>query len=102
MFTPQHPQGDRQDLVAVAVEIIGDRPQNDTAAIGGIDLLLLASTAMDAAVGALANNDTIADAPGRLNHRFGGEGGGVVERSYEYLASSLGREKFRECASGAN
>ena len=46
----QHPQRDRQDLIAIAVHVIGDRTKNDAAAVGGIDLLLFAGAAMDVAI----------------------------------------------------
>src|SRR5260370_24101349 len=40
----------RQDVVAVAVHVVGDRAEHDAAAIVGIDLLLLAGAAVDVAV----------------------------------------------------
>ena len=85
----QHPQGDWKDLVAIAVEEIGDRPQNDTSAIGGINLLLFAGAAMNAAISTLANDDAVAHAPGRFDRRFGGERRGIVERGNKYFAPGL-------------
>ena len=57
---------------------------------------------MDAAVGALAYNDAIADTPGHFNRRFGREGSGVIERRHKHFAVGLGRKKFGEYASGSN
>src|SRR5260370_41884345 len=80
LLAPEHPHCDGQNRTAIAVKEIGHRTQNDAAAIGRINLLLLAGTAMDSTAGALTHNDAITGAPGGFNRRFGGEGGGVVQR----------------------
>jgi hypothetical protein len=44
----QHRHRERQDLVAIPVDVIGNRPQDDAAAVVGVDFLLVVGAAMDA------------------------------------------------------
>src|SRR4030088_1951516 len=80
LLAPKHPHCDGQNFIAIAVKEIGHRTQNDTAAIGRINLLLLAGTAMDFAAGALTHNDAITGAPGGFNRRFVSESCACEER----------------------
>src|SRR5690349_7440567 len=53
-------QGERQDVITVAVDEIGHRAKHHAAAVVGIDLFFLAGAAMDVAVEPLADDDAIA------------------------------------------
>ena len=55
----QHLHRQRQNFIAITVDIICHRTEYNAAAIVGIDLLLIACTAVNAVVQALADNDTI-------------------------------------------
>ena len=94
--------GDWQDLIAIAVEIISHRAQNDAAAIGWDRSPSSRLRRHGRCGGALAYNDAITGAPGGFNRRFGCEGGGVIERRDKHFALGLSAEKFGENALGAN
>ena len=60
----QHLQGKRQHLIPISVDKVGDRTEHDTAAVVGVDFLLIVGAAVNAPVQALTDNDAITDAPG--------------------------------------
>src|ERR1700741_4761911 len=57
LFAGEHPQRDRQHLVAVSVEEERNRSQEDAPAIVRIKLLLVAGAAVHTAIDAVADDD---------------------------------------------
>src|SRR3954452_15203701 len=63
----QHFKRQRQHLVAVAVHVIGYRPEYYAATVARIELLAVAGASMDAAVHTLTYYNAIADPTGELD-----------------------------------
>src|SRR5262249_44315774 len=95
-LTAEHAQGEREHLIAIEIEVIGNRSKDDAAPVCRIDLLFFSGTPVDATVEPLTDNDAIADAHGTLNRRLRGEGGRVVEGCDQDLAPGLRRQEFAE------
>src|SRR5207253_8265325 len=89
-------QGERQHIVAVAVHVVGDRAEHDTAPVVGVDLLLLAGTAVDVPVEPLADDDAVALPPIHFNGILGIHGGQVIEGRDQHSLTALRLQKFRQ------
>ena len=66
----KQPQCERQHVVAVAVHVVGDRPEHHAGAVVGVDFLLLAGAAMDVWVEPLADDDAVALPPSSISIAF--------------------------------
>src|SRR5206468_11205394 len=92
-LTTKHAHGEGEDVVAVPVQVERDRADHDAAAIAWIDLLALAHSPVDRAVGSVADDRAVGQPTRRLEGALGSQRRRVVQGSDEELLAWLARHE---------
>src|SRR5438876_4781853 len=84
-LAPKHAEGQRKDLVPIAVQVERHRADHDAAPVGRIDLLPVVHAAVDGAIEPVAHDGGVGRSPRRLECVLHRERGRVVHRPDEEL-----------------